>query len=163
MIGGVVVRIGVPILLYFLQSFFFPALIGGFVYPQLLLCWLLSWGLLADSREGFFMGLYCGFLADISSPLFFGFFTLLGGFLGWFSGQVREKVYHDTILLPLAFILGGTVALQVVILITLFWTHFSFFMLGSWVLTLLEQVLWNVAFVLPIYGLAVKFWNTFCR
>ena len=160
---SVLIRVGVPLILYFLQGTLFPSLFGGFLRPELLLCWLLSWSLLSGTQEGLFMGLFSGFLMDLSSSSFFGFYIFLGGFLGWISGRAREQVNHDTVMLPVAFILGGTLTIQSLLLLISMFTHFSFFMLGFWILHVLQQALWNLVFVLPIYGLATYLWYRFCR
>lgn len=158
MMRGIFIRICFPVVLYLVQGMFFPSLVGGGIYPELLLCWLLSWGLLAGSQEGLAMGAFCGFLADMISPSFLGLYLVMYGTIGWFSGHVREQVYHDTILLPLSFIVSGTVVVQIVFLVQLLFANFSFTMLGSWFLFSLEQLLWNLLFVLPIYGAARYLW-----
>jgi hypothetical protein len=161
--SNVMIRGVIPLILCFLQQNFFTSLFQGFIHPELLLCWLLGWGLLAGPREGFLMGLYCGFLADLSSPVFFGFYFLFCGFIGWFSGQVREQVNQGAFMLPLMFVLCGTVALQVGFLIIALFTQFSLIILGAWFLGLVEQVVWNGAFMLPIFGFATYIWYRFCE
>lgn len=158
MMKGILVRVFIPVALYLVQGMLLPSFFGGFIYPELLLCWLLSWGLLAGSQEGLAMGVFCGFLADMISPSFLGFYLAVYGFIGWFSGHVREQVYHDTILLPLSFIFTSTIAVQIIFLMKLFFIHFSFTMMGSWLIFSLEQLLWNLLFVLPVYGMAKYLW-----
>ena len=48
------------------------------------------------------------------------------------------------------------------LLIASLFGHFSFIMLGAWMLFALKQVAWNVVFVLPVYGLAVFLWYRYC-
>ena len=73
--NGIAIRIFIPLLLYLIQQYFLAPLLGGFVHPELLLCWLLSWTFLSGSREGIRMGIYCGFLMDFSSTTFFVFLS----------------------------------------------------------------------------------------
>ena len=39
----------------------------------------------------------------------------------------------------------------------------SFIMIGSWVLVVFEQSVWNSLFMLPIYGMATYLWYIFCE
>lgn len=161
--SGVIVRVVLPLVLFFIQTLFLPALTKGFIKPELLLCCLLSWALLAGPKEGLWMGVFCGLLLDISSNVFFGFYGVLGGSLGWIVGRLREQVYRDSLSYPLVVILMGTVAIQVILLVFSWFDYISFGMMGSWLFYFFEQITWNIIFMLPVYGVSTYLWYIFCE
>ena len=161
--NGIAVRVFVPLVLYLLQQYFLAPLFGGFVYPQLLLCWLLSWTFLGGAREGIRMGLYCGFLMDFSGTSFFGFYMILGSMLGWAFGKVHRQLFRDNIGLPMVGVIIGTVATAFFLLLFAGKFQISFVMIGSWFLTIFEQSIWNSLFMVPVYGLATYLWYIFCE
>ena len=161
--NGIAIRIFIPLLLYLIQQYFLAPLLGGFVHPELLLCWLLSWTFLSGSREGIRMGIYCGFLMDFSSTTFFGFYMIFGGLIGWFFGKIHRQISRNTISLPIISVVIATVVSSFLLLVFASKFKISFVMIGSWVLLLFEQSVWNTLFMIPVYGMATYLWYIFCE
>ncbi len=161
--NGIAIRIFIPLLLYLIQQYFLAPLLGGFVHPELLLCWLLSWTFLSGSREGIRMGIYCGFLMDFSSTTFFGFYMIFGGLIGWFFGKIHRQISRNTISLPIISVVIVTVVSSFLLLVFASKFKISFVMIGSWVLLLFEQSVWNTLFMIPVYGMATYLWYIFCE
>ena len=128
-----------------------------------LLHWLLSWTFLGGAREGIRMGIYCGLLMDFSSTTFFGFYMILGGLFGWFFGKIHRQLSRDTISLPMISVVIATVVSSFLLLLFASKFKISFIMIGSWVLVVFEQSVWNSLFMLPIYGMATYLWYIFCE
>lgn len=85
--------------------------VGG-VSPAPLLAVVLSFGLLFGSTTGLAAGVLGGAMVDVLFGRFIGLETLTLGSVGWLVGQVEERVFKDSTVLPVLAGFLGTFAVQ---------------------------------------------------
>jgi len=87
------------------------------VKPNLLVVFIISMALLRGNIEGAVIGFFAGLTHDIISGKVFGFYALMGLFLGLIIGSFNKRLYRENVLIAVfftfvsSFIYEGTVYL----------------------------------------------------
>lgn len=113
---------------YLLQTSVFPSLAFASITPNLLIIVAASFGFMRGSREGMFIGFFCGILLDIFSGSVLGFYAMLYMYIGYFNGLFRKAFYPEDIKLPMALIAGSDLvgSLLIYFFMFLFRNRYSF-------------------------------------
>ena len=93
----------------------FPNLNIAGIYPDIIMCSIVSIALIEKSMAGAMLGLFCGLMLDLFFSGIIGFYALpyfvAGAILYFVSKNLR---YLDKIFLPLAFVLGAYFVKEIV-------------------------------------------------
>lgn len=91
----------VPIFLIFLQTVFQSLITINGVYPELVLLGLLHYANSRGQLHGQLIGMVVGFIIDFLSEAPLGFFAFIYTLIGFIIGSMKQKIYSDSILLPI--------------------------------------------------------------
>lgn len=89
---------------FILQSTVLKSLELGAVSPNLLLVITASVGFIGGRKEGMYLGVLCGLLADVFYGRLFGYYMLLYTLIGYANGFFRAVFYDLDIKQPMALI-----------------------------------------------------------
>ena len=89
---------------FFLQGSLFQHLTFAGIRPNLLVIVTASFGFMRGQKEGMFVGVLSGLLADLFWGYALGFNILLFAVIGYLNGMFERLFYDDDIKLPIGLI-----------------------------------------------------------
>lgn len=92
------------ILLFLLQTAFFPKISFLSVVPNLLLILTVCCGFVNGKKSGLFTGFFCGLLIDIFYSNLFGFYALVYMLIGYLNGMLYNIYYDDDVKVPMVLV-----------------------------------------------------------
>ncbi len=104
----IVIFLFIIILNFILQTTLLSSLALNNIVPDTSLILIILYARLRNDTEGFIFGFVTGLLTDIFFSPFFGFYALLGGFIGYFAGKPFRNFYRSNLVTPLLLIGFGT-------------------------------------------------------
>lgn len=87
-----------------LQFTLLPAISIASITPNLLIIVTASFGLMRGKKSGMWIGLFCGFMADIISGDILGFYAIIYMYVGYMNGFCYHIFYDDDIKMPILLI-----------------------------------------------------------
>lgn len=151
----------VPLLLVVgvLQAAVVPHLALWGVYPDLPAILVVSWGLLAGTRQGVVWGFVAGIVVDLFSGAPFGAATLSLMAVGAVSGLGQATLVRAHVMLPLLTMFLATVIYDLLFLLVVQISGSPVAWLDSLVRVVLPSALFNTA-LMPVVYLFVRFLHT---
>jgi len=161
-------------LILLLQSTVLEAVKIFGVKPNLFLLFIVSIAILRGNIEGAIIGFFAGLAQDMSGGRYFGFYTILGMYLGFLSGSINRSMYKENYLVIIFFTLISTVLYEGSVYYLDNIIH-SIVVSSSGIVPVSPGILWALRFkivpellynciaILPVYALMVKLDGMFDR
>ncbi len=141
---------------FLLQCTLFQALSIGNISPNLLIVVTAAFGFMRGSREGLFVGFFCGILLDLVSGGILGFYALVYMFIGFGNGYFRRIFFPDEIRLPISLIAASDFCCSLIIYVTLFMVRGRFSFGYYFVHTILPELVYTTVVAILLYFVLMK-------
>lgn len=141
---------------FILQSTVFQhiAILG--VVPNTALIIIVSIALIKGEKIGGIIGLLIGFLQDVFFSVTLGANAFVYFFIGYCIGKAEQKVYKESVIIPIAFTAVSTVAYYLLYYIIMYFLaqkiSFSFMFRNMGI----KELIYNCVLVMPIYKWFLK-------
>ena len=105
---------------FVLQGTVFKSLDFGGIAPNLILVFVVSFGLIRGEKTGILLGFFAGLLMDIFLGPFIGFYSLILMYVGFMSGLFHKIFFAEDLKLPLMLVVFSDICYGFVCYILLF-------------------------------------------
>lgn len=139
-----------------LQCTLLPLIAMNGIKPDILMIMTLSTGLLAGKDKGVAVGFFSGLVTDLASGGIFGCQTLAKMAVGYGAGLLEQKVFKESILLPLLAVMVATVVHSFILVVSIAMMGFSVNFIQFLLHTLLPLLAYNVIFAIPVHFIMYK-------
>ncbi|MGN0346565.1 MAG: rod shape-determining protein MreD [Lachnospiraceae bacterium] len=95
------------LLIFTMQTVLFPHMAFGGIKPNLLLAFIISYGLIRGEISGMLFGFFCGLLNDAFYMDVIGVYALIYLFIGYLAGLLHQFYNPHDVRLPLFSIFAG--------------------------------------------------------
>lgn len=134
-----------------LQSTIFVHLSIGGVKPDLLLIWVIFFGLIKGKQKGAAFGFGMGLVEDLLTGRFIGLNALSKMIIGYFMGVMEGKVYKENFLAPGLAVIAGSLANGVITLLLYKMVGFAGSFNYYFYSTVLPMVIYNLGIAPLLY------------
>lgn len=141
---------GLTLGVYFLQVTVLPQLLLYRLRIDLLLIWVVAFGLLTNPKRGLIFGLSVGLLMDLTLFHPFGLNIFCKGLAGYLTGNLARTFFREQLRLPLLIEFAAIITQE------LFLYFFYFSVLGSRIV--LDDNITTEFFLMVVYSLCFAGW-----
>ena len=144
------------IVLYVLQTSFFPLLAYHSISPDFMLLVTVSFAFLRGTEKGTMMGFATGLLTDLATGTFFGIHAFSYMLMGNLCGRFANRVYKEQFFLPVFASLGVTALNYFILALLMVLLGYRFNPISNVQVTLLPMLIYQLAFAYPVHYLTYK-------
>ncbi len=144
------------IVLYVLQTSFFPLLAYHSISPDFMLLVTVSFAFLRGTEKGTLMGFATGLLTDLATGTFFGIHAFSYMLMGNLCGRFANRVYKEQFFLPVFASLGVTALNYFILALLMVLLGYRFNPISNVQMTLVPMLIYQLAFAYPVHYLTYK-------
>jgi len=144
------------IVLYVLQTSFFPLLAYHSISPDFMLLVTVSFAFLRGTEKGTLMGFATGLLTDLATGTFFGIHAFSYMLMGNLCGRFANRVYKEQFFLPVFASLGVTALNYFILALIMVLLGYRFNPISNVQMTLVPMLIYQLAFAYPVHYLTYK-------
>lgn len=139
------------LVLYVMQTSFFPYFSWHGIAPDLLLLFVVSFSFLKGPRLGVLAAFSVGLLSDLATGTFFGIATFCKMFVAFLCGRLSESVYRDSFLLTVTAVTVATLFSYGLTYGVLYAMGYQVRLMAHAADTLFPMLVWNLALIYPVH------------
>ncbi|WP_338623720.1 rod shape-determining protein MreD [Selenomonas sp. TAMA-11512] len=139
------------LLLYVMQTSFFPFFSWHGIAPDLLLLFVISFSFLKGPRLGVLAAFAVGLLSDLATGTFFGVATCAKMLVAFFCGHLSEGVYRDSFLLTVTTVTMATMFSYAMTYGVMYALGYHFHLIAHAAGVLFPMLIWNLALTYPVH------------
>ncbi len=95
------ILLGLILVSAILQTSFMNCFAIGGIKPDLVVLWVIFWSFVRGNPEGSYLGFGAGLLVDLMNGVYIGFNSLSYLIVGFLIGQLKHKLYQDSLLIAM--------------------------------------------------------------
>ena len=141
---------------FLLQSTLFLKLQIAGIAPNLIMIVVSSFGFMRGSREGMFVGFFCGVILDLFGGFYLGVYALMYMYVGYLNGIFHKHFYPEDIKLPLLMIGTSDLVFNVILFGVMFVFrqrfHFGYYLLHI----ILPEFVYTMIIAIFLYFILLK-------
>ena len=136
---------------FLLQCTVFHYLSFAAIKPNLLIILTSSFGFMRGKKEGMFVGVVCGLLADLFWGNALGFNVLLYTVIGYINGSFERMFYDDDVKLPIVLIGASELIYGLTVYVCIFMLRGDFAFLTYLFNIILPELVYTILITLALY------------
>ena len=136
---------------FFLQGSLFQHLTFAGIRPNLLVIVTASFGFMRGQKEGMFVGVLSGLLADLFWGGTLGLYMLIYTLIGYGNGTFQRMFYDDDVKLPIGLIAGSELVYGLSSYVCLHMLHGDFHFAGYLSEIILPELVYTILITLLLY------------
>lgn len=156
--GIIVFLLGVLTLILY-NTFFMNLSILG-IKVDLVLIFIVCISILMDEIEIFFISLFLGILKDAFFPYVFGINTICYILISYTVNYIENKIYKDTVIIPMFFTAISTVFKGFIYYMFLFISKITDLQVNIFIQTVVLEMAFNSIVSILIYNIIKKFFHS---
>lgn len=139
------------VLCFLLQTTVFQWLKLAGISPNIMLIFVVCFGLMRGRTEGAVLGFFCGLMLDILYGGYLGVFALVYLLIGYLNGCFNHMFFTDDVILPLGLILANDLLLNLCIYVLYFLLRNRLDFLFYLRYTILPEMIYTIVVTLVLY------------
>ncbi|SDP52706.1 rod shape-determining protein MreD [Selenomonas ruminantium] len=144
------------VILYVLQTSFFPLIAYHGISPDFMLLLTVSYAFLKGTEKGTLMGFLTGLLMDLATGTFLGIHAFTHLIVGNICGRFANRVYKEQFFLPVFASLGVTAFNYFILALLMVLLGYRFNPISNVQVTLLPMLIYQLAFAYPVHYLTYQ-------
>ncbi|BAL84110.1 putative rod shape-determining protein MreD [Selenomonas ruminantium subsp. lactilytica TAM6421] len=144
------------VMLYVLQTSFFPLIAYHGISPDFMLLLTVSYAFLKGTEKGTLMGFITGLMMDLATGTFFGIHAFTHLIIGNICGRFANRVYKEQFFLPVFASLGVTTFNYFILALLMVLLGYRFNPISNVQVTLLPMLIYQLAFAYPVHYLTYQ-------
>lgn len=153
--GGIIVSL-VIVINFVLQTTLFKYISIAGVLPNTALLIVVSFALIKGNNRGAVIGFFCGLLQDMFYGKVIGINMLIYMIIGYIVGYADEKIFRDSVIVPILFTSASTVFYYALFLFFIFFLRIEFNFAAALRSVIIPEAVYNSALVLVFFRILYR-------